>query len=96
MKKVAATLTVLLLAAGFSTAYACEHYKSYTMARATTEAPKGQFVLEMEGKRLEKRNVSPGETVYTVKSTVGEVLAQDINDVELSQRYPEIYSRMNG
>lgn len=97
MKKFAAAFTGLLLAAGFSTVSACEHYKSsYTMARAKTELPQGTFVLEMDGKRVMKRNLTPGQTVYTVQSNLGEILAQDLSTEELANQFPELHSRVNG
>ena len=67
MKKFAAALSVVLLVGGAGIASGCDyHNKSYTMAKNATEAPQGTFVLSVDGKRVMKRDLNPGQTVYTV------------------------------
>ena len=95
MKKFAAALSVMLLIGGVG-AGGCEyHNKSYTMAKNATEAPQGTFVLSVDGKRVMKRDLNSGQTVYTVQSEMGEILAQDISFDELAERFPEIYSQVS-
>jgi len=60
-----------------------------------TEAPQGTFVLSVDGKRVMKRDLNPGQTVYTVQSEMGEILAQDISFDELAEQFPEIYSQVS-
>ena len=65
------------------------------MAKNATEAPQGTFVLSVEGKLVMKRDLNPGQTVYTVQSKIGQILAQDISFDELAEQFPEIYSQVN-
>jgi hypothetical protein len=65
------------------------------MAKNATEAPQGTFVLSVDGKCVMKRDLNPGQTVYTVKSEMGEILAQDISFDELAEQFPEIYSQVS-
>jgi hypothetical protein len=65
------------------------------MAKNATEAPQGTFVLSVDGKRVVKRDLQPGQTVYTVQSEMGEILAQDISFDELAEQFPEIYSQVS-
>ena len=85
----------MLLIGGVGTADGCEyHNKSYTMAKNATEVPQGIFVLSVDGKRVMKRDLNPGQTVYSVQSEMGEILAQDISFDELAEQFPEIYSQV--
>ena len=96
MKKFAAALSVMLLIGGLGIASGCDYNnKSYTMAKNATEAPQGIFVLSVDGKRVMKRDLNPGQTVYTVQSEMGEILAQDISFDELAEQFPEIYSQVS-
>ena len=64
MKKFAASLSVMLLIGGVGIAGGCDyHNKFYTMAKNATEAPLGKFVLTVDGKRVMKRDLNPGQTV---------------------------------
>ena len=64
MKKFAASLSVMLLIGGVGIAGGCDyHNKSYTMAKNATEAPLGKFVITVDGKRVIKRDLNPGQTV---------------------------------
>ena len=95
MKKFAAALSVMLLVGGAGIASGCDyHNKSCTMAKNATEAPQETFVLSVDGKRVMKRDLNPGQTVYTVQSEMGEILAQDISFDELAEQFPEIYSQV--
>ena len=49
----------------------------------------------MDGKHLMKRDINLGQTVYTVQSQMGEILAQDISFDELAEQFPEIYSQVS-
>ena len=42
-----------------------------------------------------KRDLNPVETVYSVQSETGEILAQDISFDELAEQFPEIYSKVS-
>ena len=96
MNKFAAALSVMLLIGGVGIAGGCDyHKKSYTMAKNATEAPQGTFVLSVDGKRVMKRDLNPGQTVYTVQNEMGEILAQDINFDELAEQFPEIYGQIS-
>ena len=96
MKKFAAALSVMLLIGGVGIAGGCDyHNKSYTMAKNASEAPQGTFVLSVDGKRVMKRDLNPGQTVYTVQGEMGEILAQDISFDELAEQFPEIYSQVS-
>ena len=95
MKKFAAALSVMLLIGGVGIASGCDHNKSYTMAKNATEAPQETFVLSVDGKLVMKRDPNPGQTVYTVQSEMGEILAQDIRFDELAEQFPEIYSQVS-
>ena len=65
------------------------------MAKNATEAPQETFVLSVDGKLVMKRDPNPGQTVYTVQSEMGEILAQDISFDELAEQFPEIYSQVS-
>ena len=96
MKKFAAALSVMLLIGGVGIAGGCDYQnKSYTMAKNAIEAPQGTFVLSVDGKRVVKRDLNPGQTVYTVQSEMGEILAQNISFDELAERFPKIYSQVS-
>ena len=95
-KKFAAALSVMLLIGGVGIASGCDyHNKSYTMAKNATEAPQETFVLSVDGKLVMKRDPNPGQTIYTVQSEMGEILAQDISFEELAEQFPEIYSQVS-
>ena len=64
------------------------------MVKNGAEAPQVAFVLFMDGKHLMKRNINFGQTVHTVQSEMGEILAQDINFDELAKQFPEIYNQI--
>ena len=97
MKKFAAALSVMLLIGGVGIAGGCDHHnKSYTMAKNANEAPQGTVVLSVDGKRVMKRDLNPGQTVYTVQREMGEIMAQDISFDELAEQFPEIYSQVSG
>ena len=64
MKKFAASLSMMLLIGGVGIAGGCDYYKkSYKLAKNATEAPLGTFVLAVDGKRVMKRYLNPGQTV---------------------------------
>ena len=86
----------MLLISWVGIAGGCDyHNKSYTMAKNSTEASQGIFVLSVDGKRVVKRDLNPGQTVYTVQNEMGEILAQDISFDELAEQFPEIYSQVS-
>ena len=96
MKKFAAALSVMLLTGGLGLAGGCDyHNKYYTMAKNATKAPQRTFVLSVDGKRVMKRDLHPGQTAYTVQSEIGEILAQDISFDELAEQFPEIDSQVS-
>ena len=96
MKKFAAAMSVTLMLGGIAVAGGCDyHNKSYTMAKNAAEAPQGTFVLSVDGKCVMKHDLNPGQTVYTVESDMGEILAQDISFDELAKQFPEIYSQVS-
>ena len=95
MKKFAAALSILLMLGEIAIAGSCDnHNKSYNMVINGVEAPQVAFVLPMGGKHLMKRNINFGQTVHTVQSEMGEILAQDINFDELANQFPEIYNQI--
>ena len=95
MKKFAAALSILLMLGGIAIAGVCDNYnKSYDMVKKAAEVPQATFVLSMDGKHLMKRDINLGQTVYTVQSEMGEILAQDVNFDELAKQFPEIYNQI--
>ena len=95
MKKFAAALSILLMLGGIAIAGGCDnHNKSYNMSKNGVEAPQVAFVLSVDGNHLMKRNINFGQTVHTVQSEMGEILAQDINFDELAKQFPEIYNQI--
>ena len=95
MKKFAAALSILLMLGGIAIAGGCDnHNKSYNMVKNGAEAPQVAFVLSMDGKHLMKRNINFGQTVHTVQSEMGEILAQNINFDEWAKQFPKIYNQI--
>ena len=64
------------------------------MSKNGVEAPQVASVLSVDGNHLMKRNINFGQTVHTVQSEMGEILAQDINFDELAKQFPEIYNQI--